>query len=248
MMDLSNKIAIITGSRRGIGYEIAKTFAIHKATVVICATSQEGAETVAAQLATTYGIETLGIKVDVSNKESVLALAQKTIERFGRVDILVNNAGITHDNLLLRMDDDAWETVIQTNLNSVFYCTKAIIRQMLKQKYGRIINISSVVGEIGNPGQANYAAAKAGILGFTKTVAKEFGAKGITCNAVAPGFIETDMTASLPKEYLDNIINMLPQKRLGTPQEVANLVLFLASDLSSYMTGQVINVDGGMVM
>lgn len=247
-MNLKDKVVIVTGSRRGIGYHIAKAFAAEKAHVVICSTTQEGSETVAKELAETYQIQTLGLKTDVGNFKEVQNLVEKTQEKFGKIDILINNAGVTRDNLLLRMDEEQWDTVIQTNLNSVFYATKAVIRQMLKQKYGRIINISSVVGVMGNAGQSNYAAAKAGIIGFTKSIAKEYGAKGITCNAVAPGFIRSDMTASLPKEYLDNIIAMLPQKRLGKPEDVASVVLFLASDGADYITGQVINVDGGMVM
>jgi len=247
-MNLTGKVAIVTGARRGIGFFIADKLAEAGANIAICATTQEGAEQAAVQIAQKNNVQTLGLKTDVGNATEVQALIDQTLKKFGRIDILVNNAGITRDNLLIRMKDEEWNSIIETNLSSVFYCTKAAIKVMLKQKNGRIINITSVVGEIGNPGQSNYAAAKAGMIGFTKSIAKEYGPKGITCNAVAPGFIDTDMTASLPKEYLDNIIAMLPLKKLGKPEEVANTVLFLASDLASYTTGQVLNVDGGMVM
>lgn len=248
MVNLKDRVAIVTGATRGIGHGIASKLAEAGATVVCCATKQDRCDQVAKELADAYGVPSKGIAVDVSSFESVQGMVKTVADTFGKVDILVNNAGIARDNLLLRMSEDEWDSVLSVNLNSVFYATKAVLRPMLKQRYGRIITISSVVGVIGNPGQANYAASKAGAIGFAKSVAKEFGAKGITCNVVAPGFIETDMIESLPKEYLDNIIGQVPQKRLGQSSDVANLVLFLASDLSSYITGQVINVDGGMVM
>ncbi len=247
-MNVSGKIAVVTGASRGIGYQIADTLAAHGATVVVVATQQARCDTVSNELAAKYGVSTLGVQANVAVLADVEALFKRVQAQFGRIDILVNNAGITRDNLILRMTETEWRDVIDTNLTSVFNCTKSVVRPMLKQKYGRIINISSVVGMIGNAGQANYAASKAGMIGFSKTIAKEFGAKGITCNVVAPGFIETDMIESLPKEYLDNIMAQVPQKRLGTAQDVANVVLFLASDFSSYITGQVIAVDGGMVM
>jgi 3-oxoacyl-[acyl-carrier protein] reductase len=175
-------------------------------------------------------------------------MVKTVVEHFGRVDILVNNAGITRDNVLLRLSDEDWQTVLNVDLNSIFYTTKAVLRPMMKQKYGRIVNMSSVVGIMGNSGQSNYAAAKAGMIGFSKSVAKEYGGKGITCNVVAPGFIDTDMVASLPKEYVDHIIQGIPQQRLGSSRDVANLALFLASDLSAYVTGEVVRVDGGMRM
>ncbi|MGE4169451.1 MAG: 3-oxoacyl-[acyl-carrier-protein] reductase [Candidatus Margulisiibacteriota bacterium] len=245
---VQDKVAVVTGSSRGIGFTIADTLAASGAKLVVSATTQEGAQKAADKLKAAHGVEVLAVKADVSKAEDAQALIKAAMDTFGRVDILVNNAGITRDNLLLRMSDQDWDDVIRVNLGSVFHTVKAVSRPMLKQRFGRIINITSVVGVMGNPGQANYAAAKAGMIGFTKTVAKEFGAKGITCNAVAPGFIETDMIESLPKEYLDTIMALVPVKRLGTSQEVAQLVLFLASETSSYITGQVINIDGGLHM
>ncbi|MFA5878627.1 MAG: 3-oxoacyl-[acyl-carrier-protein] reductase [Candidatus Margulisiibacteriota bacterium] len=247
-IDLSNKVALVTGSRRGIGKGIAEKLAVANAKIVITSTSEEGSIEVAEEISQKYQVETFGIKADVTNFLEVENLVNRVIEKFGRIDILVNNAGITKDNLMLRMTPEEWLTVINTDLNSVFYFTKLVSKFMLKQKYGRIINISSVIGQMGNAGQSNYAAAKSGILGFTKSVAKEYGKKGLTCNAIAPGFIETDMTGSLPKEYIDKLISALAVQRLGSTEDVANLVLFLASDLAAYITGQVINVDGGMVM
>ncbi len=247
-MELKDKVAIVTGSTRGIGREVAEKLASKGAKIVVCATKKETCDEAAAQISAAYQIEAIGCQVNVADSESVQNLIKVTLEKFGRIDILVNNAGITRDNLSLRMSDSEWDDVIKTNLNSVFYATRAVLRPMLKQKYGRIINIASVVGLMGNVGQANYAAAKGGIISFTKTIAKEYGAKGITANTVAPGFIQTDMIESLPKEYLDTIIAMIPKKGLGKPSDVANLVLFLASDLSDYITGQVIQVDGGLLM
>jgi len=243
---LNNKIVIVTGSTRGIGKAIAESCAAAGAKLIISGRKQDQANAIAKEIATTYNTETLGVACDVSNAKSCQDLVKACLDQFGTIDILINNAGITKDNILLRMKDQEWEDVVQTNLNSVFYMTKAVSRTMLKKKYGKIINISSVVGITGNPGQANYAAAKAGINGFTKSVAKELGAKNIFCNAIAPGFIDTDMIDSLPTEYIDNIISNIPLKKLGTTADVSNLTLFLASDLSNYITGQVISVDGGM--
>jgi len=245
-MNLKNKTAIVTGASRGIGLEIAKKLASYGANIVCVATNQERCTQTAEELEKTYNVTCIGIQTDVANQESVQALVDKTIEKFGAIDILVNNAGITRDNLLLRMKPEDWDAVIETNLKSVFLTTKYAIKHMLKNRSGKIINIASVVGVIGNAGQANYAASKAGIIGFTKSITKEFGGKGITANVVAPGFIETDMIQSLPKEYLDNIISQIPLKRLGKAEEVANTVAFLASDLSNYITGEVIAVDGGI--
>jgi 3-oxoacyl-[acyl-carrier protein] reductase len=247
-MDFKEKVAVVTGSARGIGYAIAHNLAQKGATVVVSDLDQDASEKAASAIAQETGAKLIGIKANVADFEDVQKLMDKTKEELGRIDILVNNAGITKDNLLLRMTAEDWKKVIDVNLNSVFNCTKAAIRTMLKQKYGRIVNVASVIGLMGNAGQANYAASKAGIIAFTKSVAKEFGSKSITCNAVAPGFIQTEMTASLPKEYLDNIISALPLKRLGEVKDVANLVAFLASDMASYITGQVITVAGGMVM
>ncbi len=247
-MLLKDKIAIVTGGSRGIGLEVAKTLAGQGAHVVIVSTKLENSQRVAGELTQEFSVPTLGLQADVADEGSVQAMIKAVMDQWGRIDVLVNNAGITRDNLLLRLSVEDWQAVLNTNLNSVFFTTKAVLRPMMKQRYGRIVNIASVVGLMGNPGQANYAAAKAGIMGFSKTVAREYGGKGITCNVVAPGFIETDMIGSLPKDYLDNIIQNIPQQRLGTPKDVANLVLFLASDLSSYITGEVVRVDGGMRM
>ncbi len=247
-IQLEGQVALVTGSSRGIGFEIARVLSEHGATVVCCGTKLESAQAAAAKISEETGNTTMGLQVNVADSEDVNRLVKDVLTAYGRLDILVNNAGITRDNLLIRLSDTEWTDVVQTNLNSVFFATKAVLRPMMKQKHGRIINVASVVGLMGNAGQANYAAAKAGIMGFAKSVAREYGVKGITCNVVAPGFIDTDMIASLPKEYLDNIIKSIPQQRLGTPKDVANLVLFLSSDLSAYVTGEVIRVDGGMRM
>jgi len=247
-MGLKDKVAIITGSSRGIGLEIAKKLAENGCKLVICSTKHDTATTTAESLSKEYSIEAIGVGVNVANEEDVQSLITQTVERFGAINILVNNAGITKDNLLLRLKSEDWTSVIETNLNSVFYCTKAVLKPMLKQKNGRIINVSSVVGLIGNPGQSNYAASKAGMIAFTKSVAKEYASKGIIANAIAPGFIETDMIATLPEEYLNNIISSIPLGRLGQSGEIANLVAFLASDVSGYMTGQTFKIDGGLSM
>jgi 3-oxoacyl-[acyl-carrier protein] reductase len=243
---VKDRVAIVTGASRGIGLEVARPLAEWGAHVACVSTRIEGAQAIADQLMAEFGVKAIGIAADVSDEVSVQAMCKVAVDYFGKVDILVNNAGIHKDNLLIRMTTDEWQAVVNTNLNSVFFSTKSVLRTMMKQKYGRIVNIASVVGVMGNAGQANYAAAKAGVIGFSKSVAREYGTKGITCNVVAPGFIQTDMVASLPKEYLDNIIQSVPQQRLGSPRDVANLVLYLASDLSGYVTGEVIRVDGGM--
>ena len=245
---LKDKVALITGAGRGIGFSIAEKFAKEGCHVVICDISEESSVQAAQSLTEKYKVRALGVKTDVSNFEETQKLAARVIAEFGKIDILINNAGITKDNLLLRMTPEEWQKVIEINLNSVFNCSKAVLRPMLKNKGGRIINIASVVGVMGNAGQSNYAASKAGIIGFTKSIAKEYGSKGILCNAIAPGFINTKMIETLPKEYIDNLLNLVPLKKLGEPEDVANIALFLAADLSAYVTGQVIKVDGGMVM
>ncbi|ADB95506.1 3-oxoacyl-(acyl-carrier-protein) reductase [Candidatus Atelocyanobacterium thalassa isolate ALOHA] len=243
---MDSKVAIVTGSSQGIGRAIAIELASLGLKVVVnYANSKAAAEEVVKDIIRNGG-EAIAVQANIANLEDVKKLIDNTLNKFGRIDILVNNAGITRDKLLLRMKLDDWQTVIDLNLTGVFLCTQAVIKTMLKQKNGRIINVSSIVGEVGNPGQANYSAAKAGILGFTKSVAKEVASRGITVNAIAPGFIKTNMTKDLEKE---NVLQSIPLKRLGTPEEVAGLTRFLAVDPSAaYITGQVINIDGGMVM
>lgn len=247
-MTVKDKVAIVTGASRGIGRAIAEHLAKEGAKVVCCATKQETCDSVAQELSQKYGVTCIGQALDVSNFESVQETIKAIHEKMGQIDILVNNAGITRDNLLLRMGEEDWQAVLDVNLNSVFNTTKAVMRPMLKQRSGKIINITSVVGVMGNPGQANYAASKAGVIGFTKSIAKEIGAKGITCNAIAPGFIETDMIQSLPVDYLNGIIESIPMKRLGKPEDISALVTFLGSDAASYITGKVFEVDGGIHM
>jgi len=247
-MILESKVVIVTGASRGIGREIALTLAENGANVVVNYMGNQAlAEDVAAQIKA-LGRDSLAIKADVAKSADVDQLVTQTIAHFGRVDILVNNAGITKDNLIMRMKEEDWDTVIETNLKSSFLLSKAVSRQMMKQRYGRIVNISSVVGIMGNAGQANYVAAKAGMIGLTKTLARELASRGITVNAVAPGFIETDMTQALGNEVKEQLLQQIPLARLGSTKDVANAVKFLVSDDAAYITGQVINVDGGMVM
>lgn len=243
---LSDRVAMITGASRGIGRSIALALATEGAKVVVnYASSSSAAEEVVAVI-TEAGGEAIALQADVSKLDQVEALVNQTLEKFSRIDVLVNNAGITRDTLLLRMKPEDWQAVIDLNLTGVFLCTRAVSKVMLKQKSGRMINIASVSGQMGNPGQANYSAAKAGVIGFTKTVAKELATRGITVNAVAPGFIETDMTHDLKSE---EIIKYIPLGRYGKPEEVAGMVRFLAADeAAGYITGQGFNVDGGMVM
>jgi 3-oxoacyl-[acyl-carrier protein] reductase len=248
MSKLAGKTAIITGASRGIGAEIARKFAADGAKVVVnYSGSQEKAEAVVAEIQANGG-EAIAVKANVSDAESVKAMVDETMKAFGSVDILVNNAGITRDNLMMRMKDDEWDDVINTNLKGVFVCTKAVTRQMMKQRAGRIINISSIVGVMGNAGQANYVASKAGVIGLTKTTARELASRGITANAVAPGFITTDMTDQLTDEVQKAMLGQIPLGRFGAPEDVAKAALFLASDDASYMTGQTLHLDGGMVM
>jgi 3-oxoacyl-[acyl-carrier protein] reductase len=243
-MDFTGKTALVTGSARGIGRAIAERFAGLNANVVISDLEQKTVEAVAAEI----GERAVGIKADVLNSADIEALFEKVLQRFGRIDIVVNNAGITRDTLIMRMDEKDWDLVLDINLKGAFLVTKAASRIMAKQRYGRIINISSVIGLNGNAGQANYAASKAGLIGLTKSAAKELAPRGITVNAVAPGFIKTEMTDALPESAKQLFMERVLLKRPGLPEDVASAVLFLASDDASYITGQVLPVDGGLSM
>ncbi len=246
---LENKVALITGATRGIGKGIAERFASEGADVAFSfASSEEKARALEKDLESRFGIKARGYKSNAAVFSESDELINAVIAEFGKIDVLVNNAGITRDTLLMRMTEDQWDEVINTNLKSAFNLTKASLRPFLKQKSGSIINMTSVVGVMGNAGQANYAASKAGMIGFTKSVAKELGSRNIRCNAVAPGFIETEMTAELDEDTLRSWRDAIPLKRGGTPEDVANLCVFLASDMSTYITGQTLHVDGGMVM
>ncbi|CEG22449.1 3-oxoacyl-[acyl-carrier-protein] reductase FabG [Planococcus massiliensis] len=248
MSKLAGKTAIVTGASRGIGAEIARRFSEAGAKVVVnYSGSQEKAEAVVADIRANGG-EAIAVKANVSDSDAVKAMIDETMKAFGSIDVLVNNAGITRDNLMMRMKDDEWDDVINTNLKGVFICTKGVTRQMMKQRSGRIINVASIVGVMGNAGQANYVAAKAGVIGLTKTTARELASRNITANAVAPGFITTDMTDALGEDIQKTMLAQIPLGRFGKPEEVAKAVLFLASDDSSYMTGQTLHLDGGMVM
>lgn len=243
-----NKTVLVTGGSRGIGKEVALKFAENGYNVVINYVSDK---TNVEELKSEFeakGVKSLIMKADVTDKEAIDELVKQAIEEFGAIDVLVNNAGITKDNLLMRMSEEEFDKVIEINLKGTYIVTKAVTKYMMKKRKGSIINLSSVVGVAGNAGQCNYSASKAGIIGFTKSVAKELASRNIRANAVAPGFIETDMTSVLSDEIKENIHNQIPLKRMGTAKEVANLIYFLGSEESSYITGQVINVDGGMVM
>ncbi len=246
-MVLKDRTAVVTGAARGIGRDIALCFAREGADIAICDVS---AETLAA---TQKEIESLGRLaltgvVDVTKSDQVDAFVQKILDKFKKIDILVNNAGITRDGLLVRMSEADWDLVLAVNLKGAFNCTKAVSKIMMKQRDGRIVNIASIIGIMGNAGQANYAASKGGLIAFTKTVAKELASRNVRANAIAPGFIQTDMTAKLSDEVKSEMLKHIPLGKLGLPQDVADLALFLASDDSAYITGQVIQVDGGMVM
>jgi len=244
---LENEIALVTGASRGIGRAIADTLGREGATVVGTATSDAGAAAIAERLAAA-GLKGTGMRLDVTDQASVDDVLNRVGERFGAPSILVNNAGITRDNLLMRMKDEEWEQIIDTNLSSVYRLSKGCLRAMMKARRGRIINIASVVGSTGNPGQTNYTAAKAGMIGFTKSLAREVGARGITVNAVAPGLIDTDMTRELPEEQRKALLAAIPLNRLGTPEDIANAVVFLASSAAAYITGETLHVNGGMYM
>lgn len=248
MRKLEGKVAVVTGASRGIGRAIALKLADEGAKVVVnYSGSQAKAEEVVARIQENGG-EAISVQASVSQSEEVTALIDTAVKTFGSLDILVNNAGITRDNLLMRMKEDEWDDVLNTNLKGVFLCTKAVTRQMMKQRAGRIINISSIVGVAGNAGQANYVAAKAGVIGLTKTTAKELASRNILVNAIAPGFIETEMTDQLPEELKQGMLTQIPLEKLGQPEDIAKAVAFLASDDANYMTGQTLHIDGGMVM
>ena len=247
-MQLTGKTAIVTGGSRGIGRAAALTLAEAGADVAVIYAGNTAAAEETVRLIEEKGRKGLAIQCDVADEAAVTAMVKDVKKELGRIDILVNNAGITRDGLLMIMKEDDWQAVLDTNLTGAFHCTKAVTRLMMKQRSGSIINITSVVGETGNAGQANYAAAKAGLIGFTKSVAKELASRNIRCNAIAPGCIETDMTAVLGEDTVDAMIKTIPMGRVAQPEEVAKAVLFLASDDTSYITGQTLNVDGGMVM
>jgi len=245
-MDLTGRVAIVTGGGRGIGREIALKLAEVGATVVVNDIGDESPAIDVANEIKKMGHESTFLPADISQSSEVTRMVDTAISAYGKVDILVNNAGITRDQLMLRMTEDDWDQVLTINLKSVFLCTKAVLRPMMKQRWGRIVSIASVVGLIGNPGQANYASAKAGIIGFTKTIAKEAAPRGITANAVAPGFIDTAMTQQLPEDRKQELMNHILLGYLGTPRDVAEAVAFLVSEEARYITGQVLTVDGGI--
>lgn len=248
MFTLTGKVALVTGASRGIGKAIAEQLQSLGATVIGTATSESGAENISQYLSQNAENPGVGLVLNVTNDESIATLFDTIKSNHGSVDILVNNAGITRDNLFMRMKDDEWNDILDTNLTSVFKVSKAAIRPMMKKKAGRIINIGSVVGSMGNAGQVNYSTAKAGLLGFTKSLAREIASRGITVNTIAPGFIDTDMTKTLTDEQKEGIFSQVPTNRLGKPEEIASTVAFLASDCAAYITGETIHVNGGMYM
>ncbi|HSK89511.1 MAG TPA: 3-oxoacyl-[acyl-carrier-protein] reductase [Anaerolineales bacterium] len=247
-LPLENKVAVITGASRGIGRAIAEVLAQQGADVVCGDRLDKQAEETASQIAAATGRRTSGCLVDVADHKSAKEFIDCALENFGKVDILINNAGITRDNLLLRIEEADWDSVLTVNLKGAYNCCKAVLRPMMKQRYGRIVNITSVVGLSGNAGQTNYSASKAGLIGFTKSLAKEVGSRNITVNAVAPGYITTALTDVLTEEYKQAAIKATPLGRLGTPEDIAHAVAFLVSDQAAFITGQVLSVDGGMVM
>jgi 3-oxoacyl-[acyl-carrier protein] reductase len=247
MFDLSNKVCLVTGATRGIGQAIAGQLGAQGATVIGTATSQSGADSISRSLSDA-GISGQGMVLNVSDGESVDAVLKAITDKYAAIDVLVNNAGITRDNLIMRMKEDQWDDIMTTNLKSVYRLSKGVLRGMMKARSGRIINITSVVGVSGNAGQANYAAAKAGVIGFTKSLAQEIASRGITVNAIAPGFINTDMTKALNEEQVAKMTANIPASRLGEPADIAASVVFLASDESAYITGATLHVNGGMYM
>ncbi|HWL24390.1 MAG TPA: 3-oxoacyl-[acyl-carrier-protein] reductase [Ureibacillus sp.] len=248
MGKLDGKVAVVTGASRGIGRAIALHLAKEGAKVVVNYSGSEQKALSVVDEINSMGTKAIAVQANISDVESVTQLMDTAIKEFGAIDILVNNAGITRDNLIMRMKEDEWDDVINTNLKGVFLCTKAVTRQMMKQRSGRIINISSVVGVLGNAGQANYVAAKAGVIGLTKTTARELASRNILVNAIAPGFITTEMTDALPEDLKSAMLSQIPLAKLGQPEDIAKAVAFLASDDASYMTGQTLHIDGGMYM
>ncbi len=246
-MKLKGKVAIITGGARGIGKEIAKALAREGADCVLCDVNEEELTKAAAEIQG-IGVQCLSVVLDVSNLSQCEDMVNKVVDKFQKIDILINNAGITRDGLLIRMREEEWDAVISVNLKGTFSCTKAAVKVMLKQRYGRIVNVASIIGIMGNAGQANYAASKAGIIALTKSIAKEVASRNINVNAIAPGFIETKMTQVLTDEVRTAILKQIPLGRFGQPEDVAKLVVFLVTEDSGYMTGQVIQIDGGMLM
>ncbi len=246
-MELKEKVALVTGAAQGIGKAVALMLARHGADVIVADVNLEKAAETAREVEA-IGRGAMAVKVDVTRLSDVEQMVESALGRFGKIDILVNNAGIARDKLILRMTEEDWDTVLDVNLKGTFNCTKAVIKHMSKQRSGKIVNIASVVGEMGNAGQANYSASKAGVIGLTKTIAREFAQRGINVNAIAPGYIQTPMTDGLPDKAKEELKRMIPMERLGQPEDVAHAVLFLVSEASSYVTGQVLNVNGGIYM
>ena len=246
-MKLKGKVALVTGAAQGIGKAIALLLARNGADIVVSDINLEKAEETAKEIGA-MGPKAVAVKVDVANLSDVDQMVTGILEKLAKIDILVNNAGITRDKLILRMTEEDWDAVLGVNLKGTFNCTKAVVRHMAKQRSGKIVNIASVVGEMGNAGQANYSASKAGVIGLTKTIAREYAQRGINVNAIAPGYIETPMTEALPEKAKEELRKLIPMERLGKPEDVAEAVLFLVSEESSYMTGQVLNVNGGIYM